>query len=142
MNCKSSHTITTASAPGQYVNTKKRKAMSKITELSKLISVRFNAGANFKCFFSFQKKARSTSFECHISKKPLNLHTKYLLTNNNALKLNLKTHTVIETVFKHALIWALNIFDSQENRFHSLFELAKFSFEGLVLQLKLRITYD
>ena len=58
MNCKSSHTITTASAPGQYVNTKKRKAMSKISELSNLISIRFNAGVNLSVSSLFKNSLK------------------------------------------------------------------------------------
>lgn len=40
ISCKQSHTISTASAPGGNVNTRKRKAMIRITELSKPVLIK------------------------------------------------------------------------------------------------------
>ncbi len=72
MSCKSSHTITTARAPRGNVNTKKRKAMSKITELSTFISY-VSTQELILSVSSLAKIATSASFECHTFKKLLKL---------------------------------------------------------------------
>jgi hypothetical protein len=55
MNCKYSHTITTARAPGQNVNTRKRKAMIRITDVSKPMLSTLQCRSKFYVFLLFAK---------------------------------------------------------------------------------------